>query len=107
MTAECCASRKLAQGNTNTNVNVNIPGVAASKGPAQGQSLLPPSPPSFPSPPSPPPVPPGQVNTNVQVSPAGQGGVNVVVKTPPVPGPQTAVDVNVPGFFTGFIEVGR
>ena len=48
------------------------------------------------SPPSPP-GPPFQAATNVKVSPAGNGGVKVDVTTPPVPGPATDVNVNVPG----------
>lgn len=49
------------------------------------------------SPPSPPTTPPQKVTTNVNVSPAGDGGVQVLVATPPAPGPQTDVSVNVPG----------
>ena len=49
------------------------------------------------SPPSPPTTPPQKVTTNVNVSPAGDGGVQVLVATPPVPGPQADVSVNVPG----------
>ncbi len=60
------------------------------------------------SPPAPPPQAVGQVNTNVQVSPAADGGVRVVVATPPVPGPQTDVSVNVPGVrATVFLQTSR